>query len=96
MLRIVVYVNKDKIDEIRIRNTMIKNDKGENKYILTMPKGYGSIEVWHDRIKPWHILVEKVLYELNKTNYNNIINRTADKIIRYVRYQENNKKNKGN
>ncbi len=96
MLRIVAYVNEEKIDEIRILNNDSKNDKGEYKYTVVMPRGYEDIIVWHDRTKSWHILTEKVLQQLNKNGYDSKANQVADKIMSYISWQEKNEKNKKN
>lgn len=96
MLRLKVYLNEKEIDEIRILRTKERNNKGEYKYKIILPKEYEYIEVWHDRLKPWHVLAEKVLKKLNKTDYNNINNRVADgltnDLLKLFKY-ENKKKN---
>ncbi len=91
MLRLKVYINEKEVDEIRIQNMNKKNEKGEYKYKVVKPKGYENITIYHDIYKPWHILIEKILHKLNKTDYNNLTNRVSEKLIEFFDFENKSK-----
>jgi hypothetical protein len=66
MLVIKVLVNDKEIDEIGIINTGHRNLNGDSLYRIRKPEHLNQHEIYHDRQKPWHFLVVKVLEVINK------------------------------
>ena len=59
MLRVIVFVNKDELEDIQIINTGEKMENGDTIYKTK----YGDIEfkVFHNREDGWEVLLQKVL-----------------------------------
>ena len=72
MLMIRVYVNRDHIDEVGVVNTGHTNKQlpGMYLYRISYPEEYkerfNHVEIWHDRDKPWSVLIEKTLNVINE------------------------------
>jgi hypothetical protein len=63
-----------------------------------MPEQFKDVEIWHDRTKPWNVLTEKVIHELNIHKYDNRIDEIAESVWDYIKRKEKDmsKENKKN
>ena len=59
MLRVIVFVNKDEVEDIQIVNTGKKNDEG--KTIYETKCGDTNFKIFHNREEGWEVLLKKVL-----------------------------------
>jgi hypothetical protein len=66
MLRIKIFVNLKKIDEIRIWNTDKKTKSGRYIYEIIRPKKYRGKRIYHYRKDGWQVLAKKVLEVITK------------------------------
>ena len=66
MLRVIVFVNKEELEDIQIVNTGVKSDTGETTYRTK----FGDIDfyVYHQREEGWEVLLQKVLEMKIKVN----------------------------
>ncbi len=61
MLIAKIYINREQIEEIHVRNMVNKNSKGETLYKIYHPEGYETVKIWHQRDLGYQTLLEKVL-----------------------------------
>lgn len=88
MLQIKAYINGREIDDIRILNKDVTNDKGEYLYQIKSPLGFENYKIWFDRRNPWHFLMEKVLKVLNENGYNQHDSEYRKQIYKFILDQE--------